>query len=135
MSIRSASTVQRSQFTRVIVSDIIAKNVELAQDRLGTDGFTYRAAKIEDTDDITAGSVDMVFAANVMHFSNQYAATCAVTKQLNSGGTFACYAFGPARFHNVRLQELWARISDQRGRVLLRKADEPEATIRIMART
>ena len=29
----------RHKFDHVIVSDIVARNVELAQDRLGTDGF------------------------------------------------------------------------------------------------
>jgi len=125
----------RSKFTHVIVSDIVAKNVELARDRLGTDGFSYRPAKVEEADDIPAGSVDMVFATNVMHFPEQKAAMTAIARQLRSGGTFACSVFGPARFDDARLQDLWAHISHQGGRVLLKKADHPEQTVRIMANT
>ncbi|TVY84602.1 Methyltransferase ptaH [Lachnellula suecica] len=125
----------RSKFAHVIVSDIVAKNVELAQDRLGTGGFSYRAARVEEAEDIPEGSVDMVFATNVMHFPDQTMAMSAVAKQLKSGGTFACGTFGPARFEDARLQDLWQRISQQGGRELLKTADQPEETIKIMART
>ncbi|ORY69638.1 S-adenosyl-L-methionine-dependent methyltransferase [Pseudomassariella vexata] len=125
----------RAKFSHVIISDIVAANVELAQGRLGIDGYSYRAAKVEEVDDIPEGSVDMVFATNVMHFPDQEAAMGAVAKQLRSGGTFACGAFGPARFHNEKLQDLWERISHQGGRVLLKKAERPAETARIMART
>ncbi|KAH8597595.1 S-adenosyl-L-methionine-dependent methyltransferase [Bisporella sp. PMI_857] len=125
----------RDTFSHVIVSDLVPKNVELAQDRLGSDGFSYRAAKVEEADDIEEGSVDMVFATNVMHFPDQKVAIDAIAKQLKPGGTFTCSVFGPARFEDRRLQDLWARISYQGGRVLLKKSDNPEETIRIMART
>ena len=46
-----------------------------------------------------------------------------------------CAAFGPARFRDARLQDLWERISHQGGRELLKKADRPDETIKIMART
>ncbi|KAI9667454.1 MAG: hypothetical protein M1821_000270 [Bathelium mastoideum] len=125
----------RSRFAHVIVSDIVAKNIELAQDRLGNDGFSYRAAKVEEAEDIPSGSVDMVFATNVMHFPDQQAAMGAIAKQLKSGGTFACGTFGPARFEDATLQELWQRISYQGGRELLKNQDEADQTIRVMART
>lgn len=126
----------REQFDHVILSDIVPENVILAKDRLGTKGFSYRAAKVEDVDDIPAGSVDMVFATNVMHFPpDQDAAMQAVAKQLKSGGTYACALFGPARFKDAKLQDLWERISQQGGRVLLRKVDNPKETIGVMART
>lgn len=125
----------RHSFDHVIVSDIVARNVELAQDRLGTDGFSYRTAKIEEAEDIPAASVDMVFATNVMHFADQHVAMSTIAQQLKAGGTFACGSFGPARFEDERLQDLWQRISHQGGRELLKKADQPEQTIRVMART
>jgi ubiquinone/menaquinone biosynthesis C-methylase UbiE len=67
----------RSQFEHVVVSDIVPGNVELARARLGTkeDGFTFRAAGIEDVDDIEPASVDMVFATNVMHFPDDQVRT------------------------------------------------------------
>ncbi|KAI3318562.1 S-adenosyl-L-methionine-dependent methyltransferase [Xylariaceae sp. AK1471] len=125
----------RSKFTHVIVSDIAAKNVELAQERLGTNGFSYRTAKAEEADDIPPGSVDMVFATNVMHFPDQQRAMSAMVKQLRSKGTLVCAGFGPARFEDKKLQNLWSRISYHGGRVLLRKTGQPEQTIAIMART
>ena len=70
----------RHKFEHVIVSDIVARNVELAQDRLGTDKFSYRTTKVEEAEDISAGSVDMVFAKNVMHFPDQNVAMNAMTQ-------------------------------------------------------
>jgi SAM-dependent methyltransferase len=123
------------RFKQVIISDIAASNVELAKARLGIERFRYRAAKVEDADDIPAGSVDLVFATNVMHFPDQDQAMNAVAKQLKPGGTFAAALFGPARFEDAELQDLWERINYQGGRMLLAKADQPDETITIMART
>ena len=125
----------RHKFKHVIVSDLVAKNVELAQDRLGTNGFSYRTAKVEEAEDILAGSVDMVFATNVMHFADQSVAMRAIAQQLKAGGTFACATFAPARFEDASLQDLWQRISHQGGRELLKNTDRPEETISVMART
>ena len=125
----------KARFRHIIISDIAASNVELAKARLGSERFSYRVAKVEDADDIPAGSVDLVFATNVMHFADQDLAMNAIAKQLKSGGTFAAALFGPARFDDVKLQDLWERINYQGGRMLLAKADQPEQTIAIMART
>jgi SAM-dependent methyltransferase len=127
----------RSRFNNVIVSDIVAKNIELAEERLGHDGFRYRAAKVEDAEDIAAGTVDMVFATNVMHFPNQEEAMTAIAKQLRSGGTFACGTFGPARFEDSTLQDLWQRITYQGGREMLKGTAQPEKilSLSVMART
>ncbi|KAK7993180.1 hypothetical protein PG989_006561 [Apiospora arundinis] len=127
----------RARFAHVIVSDIVPTNVQLAQKRLrGLDGFAFRAAKLEEADDIPAGSIDIVFATNVMHFPDpQDAAMAVVARQLRSGGTFAAGTFGPARFPDPELQALWTRISQQGGRSLLQTVDDPETTAKIMART
>ncbi len=125
----------RDRFHHVIVSDVVPENVRLAQERLGTDGFSYRAAPLEQADDLTPGSVDLVFAANVIHFADQGPAMRAVAAQLRSGGTFACAGFGPARFEDADVQDVWARMMLQGGRVLLRKSDQPEQTAKIMARS
>jgi SAM-dependent methyltransferase len=129
------SSKLRSKFAHVIVSDIVRKNVELAQDRLGTDGFSYRTAKIEDAHDIPPGSVDMVFATNVMHFADQTVAMDTIAMQLKPGGTFACSTFGPARFFDKNVQQLWDKISQQGGRELLKNSQNPKDTIGIMVRT
>ncbi|AEO58367.1 hypothetical protein MYCTH_2118765 [Thermothelomyces thermophilus ATCC 42464] len=131
------AAVLRTRFDHVIVSDVVAENVELAREHLrGKDGFSFRVSRLEEADDIAAGSVDMIFATNVMHFAEpQDAAMATLARQLRTGGTFAAAAFGPARFYNARLQDLWARISHQGGRELLSTAEKPDRTARIMART
>ena len=70
-----------------------------------------------------------------MHFTQQDIAISAIARQLKAGGTFACATFGPARFEDARLQDLWQRISHQGGRELLKKTDKRKETIRVMART
>ncbi|KAG0650225.1 Methyltransferase [Hyphodiscus hymeniophilus] len=125
----------RFRFQNVVVSDIVAENVQLAEERLGNDGFKYRAAKVEDADDIPAGSIDMVFATNVLHFPDQQVSTKAIAGQLKSGGTFVCAGFGPATFDEPQVQDLWASILHQGGRVILKKADKLEQTIAVMARS
>lgn len=125
----------RSRFDHVVVSDIVAENVQFAESRLGTDGFSYRAAKVEEADDIAEGSIDLVFATNVLHFVDQNVALEAISKQLRPGGTFAGAGFGPALFNDPKVQDVWNRISQQGGRVLLKKADQPEQTIRVMKRS
>ena len=125
----------RTRFRHVIVSDVVAENVKLAQKHLGTDGFSYRTARLEQADDVTPGSVDMVFATNVMHFTDQGAAMRAIALQLKSGGTFACAGFGPARFEDTSLQDVWARIMLQGCHVLLSyEEDEREQTAKVLTR-
>ncbi|KAF2205775.1 hypothetical protein GQ43DRAFT_361627, partial [Delitschia confertaspora ATCC 74209] len=106
-----------------------------AEARLGIDGFNYRVAKIEEADDIPSGSVDMVFAMNVLHFCDQNTAMQAIATQLRSGGTFACAGFGPALFKDAKVQDVWNRISKEGGRVLLKRADQPQETIKVMERS
>jgi SAM-dependent methyltransferase len=127
----------RSRFDHVIVSDIVANNIELARRRLqGEEGFSFRTSRLQDADDIAPGSVDMVFATNVMHFADpQDIAMAAIAHQLRPGGTFATAGFGPARFYDVRLQSLWDRIGREGGRQLLNKANDPMVTALVMLRT
>lgn len=136
----------RSRFSNVIVSDIVPDNIALARQLLSSPsstsengeggGFSFRAADISSTANIPAGSIDLVFAANVMHFAEPQAeAMKAIAYQLRSGGTFAAALFGPARFADPAVQHLWERISFAGGRELLRVAGDKEKTIRVMART
>lgn len=128
----------RSRFQHVIVSDVVPGNVQLAEDRLGTDGFSYRTAKVEEVDDIPTGSVDLVFATNVMHFVDQKAGMEAIAKQLKSGGTFAAAGFGPALFNDTKVQDVWSRMMQQGGRVILKMAEvkeQSDQTIRVMERS
>ncbi|EED13798.1 conserved hypothetical protein [Talaromyces stipitatus ATCC 10500] len=126
-----------SRFAHVIVSDIVAENITLASDRLrDREGFSFRIAALEEADDITDGSVDMVFSANVMHFAEpQEDAMATIACQLRPGGTFVASLFGPARFRDAELQDLWERISHQGGRELLQVSDDPDQIIKVMVRT
>lgn len=125
----------RSRFKRVIVSDIAAENVKLAQERLGTDGFQFRVAKVEEAPDIPAGTVDMVFATNVMHFADQQDALEAIAKQLRPGGTLVVAGFAAARLYDEKVQETWQKINYQGGRLVLQRADDPLQLMRIMERS
>ncbi|KAJ5469751.1 S-adenosyl-L-methionine-dependent methyltransferase [Penicillium desertorum] len=101
--------ILRSKFQHVIISDIAEENVVLAEDRLGHDGFSYRAARS--------------LAMNV------------IAKQLRPGGTFACAAFGAAQFDDPQIQGIYTRINHSGGRALLKKADDPDKLLAVMART
>ncbi|KAG6116501.1 hypothetical protein E4U13_001832 [Claviceps humidiphila] len=125
----------RLKFSHVIVSDIATENVTLAQERLGEDGFQYRVSRLEDADDIPPGSVDMVFATNVLHFCDQDVAMRAVARQLRPGGTFACASFGSAYFSDEKVQEIYTRIGRAGARLLLKTLDDPERLLRAMDRT
>lgn len=125
----------RSRFETVIISDIVPENVRLAEDRLGTDGFRYRVSRIEDAADIAPGSIDLIFATNVLHFADQLAALKTMAEQLRSGGTLVVAAFGSARFRDPSVQDVWARIMAQAGRALLRHADKPDQTRKVMERS
>lgn len=127
----------RSRFSHVIISDIVPENVDMASRRLKSHpGFSFRVSRLEDVHDIVPGSVDLVFATNVMHFADpQDVAMEAIAQQLRPGGTFAAALFGPARLRDARIENLWARISQQGGRELLKVANDPAQTIRVMSRT
>ena len=127
--------ILRSRFQHVIISDIARENVVFAEDRLGKDGFTYRAARVEEGEEIAPGSVDMVFATNVLHFCDQPLAMSEIARQLRPGGTFACAAFGAAQFMDSRVQDVYTRINHSGGRALLAKADDAERLVAVMART
>ena len=125
----------RSKFQHVIISDVMSDNVVLAKERLGTDGFSYRAARVEEGDDIPDNSVDMVFATNVMHFCDQKMAMEVIAKQLKPGGTFACAGFGTAFFYDSGMKEIYTRINQVGGRALLKKDNDPEKLKMVIART
>lgn len=71
-----------------------------------------------------------------MHSSDpQDAAVAIVARQLRPGGTFVAAQFGPARFHEPDLQDLWARVSREGDHQLLEGVDDPSETFRVMCRT
>jgi len=120
----------RERFNHVIVSDIAEGNVKQAEQRLGHDGYSYRTAKIEDASDIEPGSVDMVFASQVLHFADLDLAQEAFAHQLKSGGTVVITGFGIAHYADHDVQEIWSRMRQEGARVLVRHAPSPEAATR-----
>lgn len=58
--------------------------------------------------------MDLVFAANVMHFVDAAAALCAFDWQLRPGGTLAIALFGLSALRDERAQGVWERLI-QRG--------------------
>ncbi|KAG5975003.1 hypothetical protein E4U55_007908 [Claviceps digitariae] len=129
------ASVLRSRFQHIIVSDIASENVAFAKKRLGQDGFSYRVSRLEDADDIPAGSVDMVFATNVLHFCDQHVAMKTIARQLRPGGTFVCAAFGAAHFAEARVQDIYTRIGQEGARILLGSLRDPEKLLQVMVRT
>ena len=58
-----------------------------------------------------------------------------IAKQLSPHGTFTCAGFGAARFEDARVQDIYTRRNQSAGRALLKKDDDPEKLIAVMART
>ncbi|KAL1591699.1 hypothetical protein SLS60_011698 [Paraconiothyrium brasiliense] len=100
-----------ARFPHVLISDIISSNIQLARTRLQSHGcYSFKTSSLEDTIDLEAGSVDLVFASTMMHFTDVDAAVRAVHHQLAPGGTFAAGLYGTYALHEGRAQEVWARI-------------------------
>ncbi|TPX15931.1 uncharacterized protein E0L32_000265 [Thyridium curvatum] len=125
----------RSRFADVILSDISPDNVAVAQARLGTDGFSYRAARAEDVDDITPGTVDMTFASTMFHFcDDQHAAMAAMAKQLRPGGTFVCFFVGLASFDDPAVYDLYMDIVRTGNKGLCQNVRDPDNLLRAIDR-
>ena len=121
-----------NRFDHVVVSDIVPANVELAKSRLGTEKYSYRAAKIEDAEDLDEASVDMVFAGFAMHYAHFDEAFQAIAKQLKSGGTFAALVCSPTRLEDERANDVFRRIWDEGIRILLRNARDRKDRLRVL---
>lgn len=106
--IHSASLARR--FKRVIVTDVSEQNIDVARSLLEGSSYEFHAAKLEDTTFLPAASVDMVFGASMMHFTNVDKALEVVARQLRPGGTFACPLMGICRFDNSLVQRAWLRL-------------------------
>ncbi|KAJ5888127.1 S-adenosyl-L-methionine-dependent methyltransferase [Penicillium taxi] len=97
-----------SRFQHVYLSDI-SENLVLAKDRLGHNGFTYRAARVEGGDGISPGSIDMIFASYVMH------SAIILWRRLYPSGALACVTFGAALLEDSRIQEIHTRVNHSEG--------------------
>jgi len=126
----------KKRFKHVIVSDIAEANIEKARSRLGTDGYSYHTAKVENASHLDSGSVDMVFASNVMQYPDVDAAQKSIAAQLETGGTFVCAGFAMALFDNKEIGAQMQEMIYTSMRAMLRTcadADDEARRIRIMA--
>lgn len=104
------------KFKKTIVSDSGASNVEAAKSYLGdkSDSYVFRVAKGEEASDLEPGSVDLVFGANMMHYTDIDETLRAVLHQLKPGGTFALGGFGIPLLLDPELQNLWSKVTHRR---------------------
>ena len=122
-------------FQHVVISDVAPSNIELAKERLGTQQYSYRARRIEDADAPPAGSVDMVFAAAMMHFVVFDQAFEAIARQLKPGGTFVAFLNGIATLHDERADDVWRRLWWEGQHILLRLGKDRKGRLQTVGRT
>lgn len=104
------------KFKKTIISDSGASNVEAATSYLGknSDVYQFRVAKGEDASDLEADSVDLVFGANMIHYTDVDETLRAVLHQLKPGGTLALGGFGLPLLLDSELQNLWSLVTHRR---------------------
>lgn len=119
----------------MIVSDIIPQNVEIGRSRLGNDtGYSYRAKPIEDASDLEPRSVDIVFAASMMHFARLDETYDALGKQLKRGGTLAILLCGHPCLEKPEAQEAWLRLLYRGLGILMSRTKDRELALRRLGR-
>ncbi|KAK4499823.1 hypothetical protein PRZ48_008009 [Zasmidium cellare] len=99
-------------FGKVLVSDIADSNVEVARSHLKDfdKPITFHVSKLEDVSWIVPESVDLVFAATVMHLTDLDKAMESFNRQLKPGGTLAIAVVGYSAWFNKRFQDAWGRM-------------------------
>ena len=104
------------KFKKTIISDSGESNIEAAKSYLGekSDSYKFRVAKGEDASDLEPGSVDLVFGANMMHYTDVDETLRAIVHQLKPGGTLALGGFGVPILLDPELQNLWTQIAHRR---------------------
>ena len=122
-------------FDHVIVSDIVPENMEMAKERLGQDKYSYKVMNVEDANALEEGSVDMVYAATMMHFADFDLAFKAIAKQLKPGGTFTALTCGIATLSDKRAQAIWHEMWFEGIRVMLRHARDREKRLKTIAKS
>lgn len=106
------------KFKTTIISDSGASNVEAARSYLGeNDAYKFRVAKGEEAADLDPSSVDLVFGANMIHYTDVDETLRAVLHQLKPGGTLALAGFGLPIVLDPNLQELWSQVIHRRFEV------------------
>lgn len=105
-------------FENILVSDIAKSNVEVAQSHLKElidKPVVFHTSKLEDANWIEAESVDLVFAATVMHLTDLDKAMDSFDRQLRPGGTLSIAAMGYSALEDKRLQDAWQKLFQTAG--------------------
>lgn len=112
----------------------MAKNVQLAEERLGDGGegakYRYREARMEDASGLDEGSVDFVFASFAMHFAHFDEAFAAIGKQLKPGGTFAALSSSTAILSDAALNDVWHRMWEAGIKIILEHSTDRRDRLR-----
>lgn len=113
-----SAIVLSQPFEDVLVSDIAKSNIEVARlhlEDLIDKPVIFHISKLEDVDWIENESVDLVFAATVMHLTDFDKAMDSFDRQLKPGGTLAIAAMGYSVWEDERLQSAWQRLFQTAG--------------------
>ena len=107
------------RFEEVVVSDAAEGNVALARAALGAAGaaessktkYSFHISKFESSGEFLAeGSLDLIFAATMLHYCDVSAALHAAAFQLGSGGTLAIALAAIAVLDDPTLQAKWLEL-------------------------
>ena len=93
-----------NRFEKVLLTDVSSANIEVAKSQLHG-SYDFKVAKLEDTIELPAASVDLVFASAMLHFVDPERALAAVAHQLKPGGTFAASLQGMLVFDDATVNE------------------------------
>ncbi|KAF2485712.1 hypothetical protein BDY17DRAFT_322534 [Neohortaea acidophila] len=120
-------------FTKVIVSDSSEDNIAAARARLsGAKEAKYElhVTKLEDSGAVLPpASVDMVFCATMLHFTDLPRSFEAIAHQLKPGGTFAALFTGFMEMEDARLHAAFIRRLQLWAPLMLEKMGGEEAVM------
>jgi SAM-dependent methyltransferase len=106
------------KFKTTIISDSGVSDVEAAKSYLDEDeSYKLRVAKGEEAADLEPSSVDLVFGANMIHYTDVDETLRAVVHQLKPGGTLVLRGFGLPILLDPELQNLWTQVIHRRFEV------------------
>ena len=121
-------------FQDTIVSDASEGNINIAKGYLDKESnYSFRFARIEDTQALEPSSVDMVFAANMLHFTDVDRAMKAIAYQLKRGGTFVGTMFGMIALLDPHVHSIWRRILWRLNEIMLNDEQTRQTWISTMS--
>ena len=113
------------RFKQVIVSDVSESNVHQAEARLGSHGYSFKVASVNDPPgNVPDSTVDLVFAGTMMHFAESDKAIPNIVAQLKSGGTFAVYCPGRPMIDDMSVEKTFKDALHDGARAIWRHAKD-----------